>query len=182
MSPTTSQGEFSRPFLAASLSPDGRRFRIEADAAERERLARRLDLVSVDRLEADLVAFSSDSDTNVRLKGKFIADVVQTCVVTLEPVKAHIEADLERIYSVEEKVDDAAEAEFTPDDAEPTESLIDGAFDAGEAVTEQLALELDPFPRSPNAEFAGYTTGDNAKAGDQASPFGVLAKLKRDLE
>ena len=180
MTKTASGNEFSRPISAASLSAGGTRLEIEATPAERERLARRLNVLSVDSLRADLCVFSYNSGIIIKLSGKFVANLVQACVITLEPVKAHIEATVERIYSVEEKADDATEIDVAPDDAEPLEPLIGGVFDAGEAVTEQLALELNPFPRSPNAEFMGYASGGSDDKTGQAHPFAVLAKLKRD--
>ena len=180
MTQSASGNGFSRPISAASLGAGNTQLEIEATPAECAWLARRLDVLGVDYLKADFHVFSYNSGQLIKLSGKFVTDVVQACVITLEPVKAHIEATVERIYSVEEKADDEAEIDVAPDDAEPVEPLIGGVFDVGEAVTEQLALELNPFPRSPNADFGGYASGGSDGKTGPETPFAVLTKLKRD--
>jgi hypothetical protein len=56
--------------------------------------------------------------------------------------------------------------------------------DLGEAVAEQLALALDPYPRAPGAELpaeaaeAGSEEGE-ATAPGPAAPFAALAGLRR---
>lgn len=172
--------EFSRPISVRDIGSGAHRHcHIAANEDERERLSARLGILGIDRLEADLQVTMAAGGSGIRVEGMLRADVTQACVVTLEPVKAHIEASFERIYSEEEKVDDRDEIELAPEVGEPTEALIGGAFDAGEAVAEQLALELNPFPRAPNVEFHGYasggTEGDSAKQG----PFVALSRLKR---
>lgn len=66
---------------------------------------------------------------------------------------------------------------IAPDAEDPPEPLTDGAVDAGEAIAEQLALELDPFPRAPGAVFKGFSSpreGDDRSGG----PFAALARLR----
>jgi uncharacterized metal-binding protein YceD (DUF177 family) len=171
------QIEFSRPVSVRDLGGDAhRQVHIAANEGERERLSARLGILGIDRLEADFEI--TGEGATVRAEGVLSADVIQACVVTLEPLKAHIEAAFERIYSEGEKVDDRAEVELAPEEGEPTEALVDGTFDAGEAVAEQLALELDPFPRAPNVEFQGYTSGEKDEDPGKQGPFSALARLK----
>ena len=55
----------------------------------------------------------------------------------------------------------------------------DGAMiDLGAALTDTLALALDPYPRSPNAEAALKAAGVLSE--EQAGPFAALTKLKGD--
>jgi uncharacterized metal-binding protein YceD (DUF177 family) len=49
-------------------------------------------------------------------------------------------------------------------------------IDLAHIVTEHLALEIDPFPRKPGAEFS-YTPDT-----PEESPFAVLKALKKDGE
>jgi uncharacterized metal-binding protein YceD (DUF177 family) len=170
--------EFSRRILAASLGADRKQLHLEATPAERDALGRRLDLLGLDRLEADLTVEIRHGGA-VHLQGTLIADVIQACVVTLEPVKDHIEAPFERIYSAAELPDDSEdEIAVSLEEGEPAEALVDGAFDAGEAVAEQLALELDPFPRAPGVSFEGYESGESSEKAE-SGPFAALARLKR---
>jgi hypothetical protein len=59
-----------------------------------------------------------------------------------------------------------------PDDPDEIESA-DGIADLGEAVAEQLALALDPYPRAPDAELPPEANDEAAGA------FAALAALRR---
>jgi uncharacterized metal-binding protein YceD (DUF177 family) len=162
--------EFSRPLAAESIGTQPVERRIEAGPAEREALAGRFGLLALDRLEATL-ALRRDKGDVLRLEGHFLADVVQSCVVTLAPVPAHVEADFEASYSA--AAVEAAEEDLDPlgDDApEPTPA---GEIDLGEAVAQQLAVTLDPYPRAPGAALG---PGPEAVA---ENPFAALAALKK---
>ena len=149
--------EFSRPLRVADLGEDTTVRRIEADAGERSALAERFGLVALDSLSATVSLDTQPGRGIVRVHGKFSAEVVQTCVVTLEPLSTRLHTAFERLYGPEEdgseestSAHDAPEhAVIAPDAEEPQQPLIDGAIDIGEAVAEQLAIELDPFPRAP---------------------------------
>ena len=68
--------------------------------------------------------------------------------------------------------------------AEDIEPLAGTHIDAGEAAAEQLALELDPYPRAPGAELApaadvvGFDGDDGAEEGRH--PFARLAALAEE--
>ena len=53
--------EFSRPLRIDTIGSDGRSIHVEADAAERAALAKRFDLVAIDRLEAEVTLSRNDS-------------------------------------------------------------------------------------------------------------------------
>jgi len=59
--------------------------------------------------------------------------------------------------------------------------IEDGIIDVGEAVVEELALLIPPYPRVPGAEFNDII--EDADGGDdKPNPFAKLAALKKDLE
>lgn len=168
--------EFSRAVQVRSLEPGVNELRIEADAGEREALARRFDLVAIGGLAATIRLTSDATGRTVRLEGNLTAEITQTCVVTLEPIERHIEAPIERLYA------DDALRELAGDVTALDEiEAVGGAIDVGEAAAEQLALEIDPFPRRADARFPGYADGagppDSVEARPQG-PFAVLAKFK----
>ena len=55
-----------------------------------------------------------------------------------------------------------------------------GAIDLGGAIADTLALSLDPYPRSATADAALREAGVMSE--EQASPFAVLAKLRKPDE
>ena len=71
-----------------------------------------------------------------------------------------------------------------PDAEEPPQPFVDGAIDIGEAVAEQLAIELDPGPRAPGAVFQGFSSesDDDREAGGERRPFTILKDLMDKTE
>lgn len=170
--------EFSRPVRIDTLGAGPRDVDVEADEAERGALARRFDLLAVERISTR--ASVTRNGEIVVAAGRLSAQVVQSCVATGEPVPA--------------KVEEAFRVEFRPvpkattpeEEVELGEHELDVIFyegssvDLGEAAAETLSLSLNPYPRSPAAEAAlreaGVKTEEEAKA--ESSPFAGLAALK----
>ena len=167
----------SRPLAVADLAETA--FDVEADAEEREALARHLGLVSLERLEAGLLI--SPEDGMIGVRGTLLAELTQSCVVTLEPVKTRIDASIQRLYGpdyTEGALDEDVELTLELDD--PPDPITDGVIDLGIAVAEQLALEIDPFPKAPGANFGGF---ENEETGREkgGGVFAALAGLKDKL-
>ena len=116
---------------------------------ERAALARRFDLVALDRLAAH---FTLVRDAlGVRASGHLSAAVTQSCGVTGDPLPAKIEEDFAIRFLPEPGEDESQdEIELAEEDLD-TVFYTGSALDLGEAAAETLALALDPFPRSPNA-------------------------------
>ena len=135
--------EFSHRVALAKLSPRAQPHHLVAGEAAREALARRFDLQAIHRLEADLDVARSGNGADV--SGRFVADVVQTCIVSGEPVPAHIEETLAQRFEPQEE--GGEDLELDPDalDTLPVEG---DSIDLGEALAESLALALDPWPRA----------------------------------
>ena len=160
--------EFSRPLPLGLVGPEGRREVLEADEAERAALARRFGIPAIERLRAEL-RLRPETDGAVRAEGRLDADIVQTCVVTLEPVAQRVEEEvaLRLLPPGQEPRDD-------PDEGADEIATERGVADLGEAVAEQLALALDPYPRAPGAALP-------AEASEAAEhPMAALAKLRGD--
>ncbi len=174
--------EFSRPVRVGDVESGEIGLEIEADAEERAALAARFGLTALDSLWARLRVIP-EADGTVRLEGEIRARVTQSCVVTLAPVRSLIEAEFSRLYRREGGVAEPALIDIPADAEDPVEPLTSGALDAGEAVAEQLSLELDPFPRAPDAAFEGFASAPEAAGGNGGEtangPFAALARLKK---
>ena len=154
---------------------DGERIDLVADEAERKLTAARLDLRSLDRLEAH--ATLERKGEIVRARGRLKASLCQSCVVTDEPVDAHADEAFDIYFLPEPKTDSPdEEVELVESDCDVV--FHDGAaIDLGSAIADTLALALDPYPRSASAEAALKEAGVLSEA--EAGPFAALAKLKR---
>jgi uncharacterized metal-binding protein YceD (DUF177 family) len=164
--------EFSRPVRLDELSYQARRYDIEANEAERAALAKRFDLQGIGKLVAQVSLKSETAGKRIRLTATIDADVVQSCVVTLDPVPAHVSTSFEVLYdrtsapSTREVVVDAGDVDILPLEGE--------TLDIGEAVAEELALSLDPYPRATGAQVEGVT--EPREGGNR--PFEMLARFK----
>jgi uncharacterized metal-binding protein YceD (DUF177 family) len=167
--------EFSRPLDVLRLPQVGGRYDLVASAAERAALAKRFDLLALDRLEArvELVPIAAGF---YRLSATFEADLIQACVITFEPVTTRIEETFSLLYGTQDDQKDV----LLDGDSEIVEPVEGGMVDIGEAVAQQLSLALDPFPRAPEAA----TQSGAIVAGEQRldSPFALLAKLRKAEE
>jgi uncharacterized metal-binding protein YceD (DUF177 family) len=175
--------EFSRLVVADRLGVEGIEVAIEATADECRRLAARLGVVAVDSLTGRASVWRLGESNVFRLRCRMRADVVQECVVTLEPVRSQVAEQFERSYSAAAAALDV-EVELDPLDDDPPDPLVAGAVDVGEAMAEQLALSIDPYPRKPGAKFAAEDIAEAKAAGgnqDAGSPAGdtPFAALKQ---
>lgn len=154
---------------------DGERLDLVADDQERSAVATRLGLESLDRLEAHVTL--TRKGEIVRGQGRLAAALGQSCVVTGEPVPAHIDEPFELLFMPEPPTsgpDD--EIELGASDCDVV--FYDGAvIDLGSAIADTLALSVDPYPRSAGAEAALREAGVLTE--EQAGPFAALAQLKR---
>lgn len=157
---------------------DGERLDLAADDAERAAIAKRLDLAAIDRLEAH-VCLDRTGDV-VRASGRLVASLDQSCVVTGEPVAAHVDEAFALIF-VPEPPPGRPDEEIELGVGDCDTVFHDGsAIDLGSALADTLALSLDPYPRSAGADAALREAGVLTE--EQASPFAVLAKLRKNSD
>lgn len=157
---------------------DGELFELSADEAECDAVAQRLGLQALTRLEAR--AMLHRKGQVVHAEGRVLASLDQDCVITGEPVPAHVDEAFELIFTPEPEVG-RSEEEIELGKADCDVVFHDGStIDLGMAIADTLALALDPFPRSAGADAALKEAGVLTE--DEASPFAVLAKLRDGRE
>jgi uncharacterized metal-binding protein YceD (DUF177 family) len=157
---------------------DGERLDLVADEGERNAIARRLGLVSLGRLEAH--ACLACTGEVVRVEGRLVAALDQSCAVTGDPVAAHVDSPFTLLFTPEPP-SGGPDEEVELGEADCDVVFYDGALiDLGTAIADTLALSLDPYPRSAGAEAALKEAGVLTE--EQASPFAVLAKLRKNDE
>jgi uncharacterized metal-binding protein YceD (DUF177 family) len=167
--------EFSRPLGADTIGDESRTVAIEANEGERAALARRFELVAIDRLAArfmirrDAVGIVAD--------GRVEAAVTQACSVTGDPLAVIVDEPVALRFV---EADDSGQEEIELADGDLDVIPYDGgAIDLGEVSAETMALALDPFPRGPDAESVLKAAGVISE--EEAKPLGALAGLKDKL-
>lgn len=183
--PLLPTNEFSRK-LALDPWPDaGIEVHITADVVERAALARRFNLEEVRALRGRGRLERGQDPSELVLRGWLEAEVVQTCVVSLEPVPARLREPVERRYRAERA--SAGSDRFQPvgaldlDAEAEVEPVIGREIDLGEAFAEELGLALDPYPRAADAAAIEATAlGPYVRLGpaEAGKPLAALRQLQ----
>lgn len=164
---------------------------LSPDEETKTRLAKRIGVLSLDALKADLTLQNEQGGRVVHITGKINADVTQICVVSMEKIKNNIEDEFEAWFANadqavslnkvrQKKMIEKGNRELPmieeQDDPEP---MIDGKIDLGELVTQYLSLSIDPYPQAEGVE---YEIGDDqAQASSSVAfknPFAALKDWK----
>lgn len=141
--------EFSMVVPLAKLGQLAQDHVLAAGPEARAALAIRFGIEAIERLEAAVSVERIPG--GAQLTGALVADVVQACVVSGEPVPARIAHALDLRF--EPAPADTGEIELDPDALDVLH--IEGdTIDIGEAVAQSLALALDPYPRADGATLA----------------------------
>lgn len=173
--------EFSRLIDVGKIPPRGMTVEINAKPDERAALCKRLGLVALEDLTAnlELQAEGSGARQAVSVRGSFSAKVTQQCVITLEPLPALIGEPLIGLFAAQRTAAKNKPKEENTDIMEDQpEPIVNGMVDIGELVTQYLALALEPYPRKPGVAMDFPNEADHEPAREH--PFAKLADLVKD--
>jgi len=171
--------KFSAPL--GRIPPRGRHFSIAPDESARRAIAAALGIVELAELSAEITVDPTGADA-YSVRGSLSAKLVQTDVVTLEPVSQEVRESIDlTLLPARDAAGTARKAQSLAglDMPEDRDVYRGGEIDLGRIVVEHLALGLDPYPRSPGVEFPGHEEG---APDEKISPFAALSKLKREGE
>mgnify|MGYP001096596192 CR=1 FL=1 len=156
-------------------------FEIVPSADEREAIATRLGIVGIRKLRfVGMLAPQGGHDWH--LTADLGASVVQSCVVTLDPVTTRIDEAVTRTYLADMPEITGGETEMPEDDT--TEALPE-TVDLAAVMVEALSLALPPYPRREGAALgeAVFTeSGITPLRDEDTKPFAGLAGLRESLE
>jgi uncharacterized metal-binding protein YceD (DUF177 family) len=175
---------FSYPVKVGHISANPVDVHMEADGNELKALATVWNVLSVANLKADLKISRWKRD-GVKVKGRVRAEIVQACVVSLDPVEAKIDEDFEQIFIPEGSKlarmpsTDAGEMVLDPDGPDLPELFSGDTIDAGAVVVEFAAMAIDPYPRKPGVGFEDHIE-DTSENDRKPSPFAALKDWKKD--
>jgi uncharacterized metal-binding protein YceD (DUF177 family) len=161
------QTEFSHPIRAGHIHGQPQIFALEASEEALAALAQRFGLPAIAALSGRFT-LQHERGGVIAAALSMRAQVTQLCVITMEPFEAEIaeEAVLRFVPACELK----EEEDFAPESlGEPDEIPYENdVIDLGEALAEQLALALEPYPRKPGAALPDEAQDDGAH------PFAAL--------
>jgi uncharacterized metal-binding protein YceD (DUF177 family) len=166
--------EFSFTIHPSEITDKEVKYDLSAESGECAALAERFGLRAIKAFDAVLSVRFLRREKAIRLRGKLSASVVQSCVVSMAPVENTIEEEFEVLFRDENHTD-----RDELDDIVQFEPYSDDLINLGEIASEELALALDPYPRS--SQLADEVLGPYLpEPQDPATkPFAALAALKR---
>lgn len=170
---TEEKSPISYPIDVRRLPQKGFPVDVRLTEAERAALAAAHGLLSVDAFGADLLVRNWKS-SGIIVTGTVRADIVQECIVTLEPLAATIDEPVEAIFvpagSPLARPDISEGEMFLEADGPDGPEIFDGeSIDVGALAEEFFALAIDPYPRKAGAELPSGTGDSTAE-----SPFATL--------
>ncbi|MDQ6434555.1 DUF177 domain-containing protein [Mesorhizobium sp. LHD-90] len=180
MSHPVEKSPISFEVSVARLPKKGMPVTIEATEKQRKALADVHGLVSVERLRADLLV-SAWKRNGIQVKGRVQADIVQSCVVTLDPLQATVDEEVSAVFLPEdsrlgrESFDLGGEIMIDVDGPDSPETFSGDRLDVGALAEEFFGLGIDPYPRKHATEPAPL------QPAEAPEPEGELQKKLRQL-
>ncbi len=152
--------EWTFPLTVTDIGNAPAHYKITADADACDALADRYDVVAVHAVSAHLVVTRERGGSVFHVTGTVSGDIVQECVVTLDPITTHVTDEIDAYFTDRKDVVPLAraraqraarqggeiEVELIDESAEP-ELVIGGVIDLGEVAAQFLSLAIDPYPR-----------------------------------
>jgi hypothetical protein len=158
------------------LGQAGDALTIEAGPEERAGLARLAGVLEVPKFTAT-VSLKKISPTRFELSYALAAEVIQACVVSLEPLTAPIAKEFTRelhFTPVMRRPAGEKEVIVSPAEDDTPEEVDSLHYDLAGPLVEEFLLAIDPYPRKAGVEFALPGEAGNKPE----SPFAVLKGLK----
>lgn len=154
MNEATEKSPVSFEVHVARLPQTGLPVTVEASEDQREALAKAHELVSVEAYRAELLV-TAWKRNGVKVAGRVVADITQNCVVTLEPIKTHIDEEVEGLFlpqgSKLARFEQHGEMVLDAEGPDSPELFSGDTIDAGALAEEFFGLAIDPYPRKPGA-------------------------------
>lgn len=160
---------------------------LKSDDREREALAESHGLEKVLSFSADFI-ITPWKKSGIKIRGKIQAQIVQSCVATLEPIENQIDEDVEIVLVPEHSrlaripVDESGEMLISADGPDIPETFSGDKIDIGAIAEEFFDLAIDPYPRKADlADSVVVTVGETEEEADNGvvSPFASLANWQK---
>ncbi len=191
---TLTEQEWSHFFNIGDIEKGRAELSISPSEEECEDIARRVDVLGIKDVKADLVVTRESGSAIYNVIGNFSAIVTQECVITLEPIETKISEPVEGWYADKQSAVSFAAAKRERegiktqgeieilDESEDPEAIIDDVIDVGELVTQHISLAIPPYPHKEGVEFE--ITDDKFKLNENSplrkNPFEALKDWKEN--
>ena len=179
--------ELSIPINVAQLPSSGITINKSTKKDVCSKIASRL---AVQALESFIINISvcrgNEPTLTANVTGEIQAKIIQACSVTLEPISSTLCIPVRLTFAEQNHDTPASLTDIDSEEEAWPELMCGGKFDLGDVLIQLLAVEINPFPRKPEASLEesqkinGYAAEKERDIRDH--PFYKLTKLKDILE
>ena len=171
------QKDFSYPLNIDDLNQQEQHHKLKADAEQLKTLTEILQVEDVKNFEADIFLKLNLKQHKLDLWGTVKALIELKSVVSLDNFEKNYEVEFTYCYDTKATHKDIKELEPSIYDEVP-DVIDNGKINLADIAIEQLALELDDYPRKDGEKFE-FASEFDEETTRQANPFAVLEKLKK---
>ena len=171
------QKNFSYPIKIEDLKQSDYKYELTADSAELEDITQILQVEKVHEFKAEIFLKLNNRANNLRVWGNVFAKIELKSVITLDNFIKNYNVPFELNFDTRATYNDIKELECNIEDEVP-DIIENGCINLADIAIEQIALNLEDYPRAEGELFDGALYGDSEEP-KKENPFAVLAKLKK---
>ncbi len=171
------QKKFSYPLKIEDLDQNEHKFDINADKNELVDIREILKVESVKYFNAEIYLKRHNKQNLLSLWGIVRTDIELKSVISLNNFLRYYEIPFELKFDTKATYKDIAEMNADID-ADVPDIIENGTIDLADIALEQVALNLDDYPRAEGEVFDCTKYADFTED-ERENPFAVLAKLKK---
>lgn len=171
------QKNFSYPIKIDELNQNQYKYELHADKDELEDITQILQVEDVRRFHAEIFLKRNRKENSLKVWGTVEARIELKSVISLENFFRNIKVPFELNFDTAATYQDIRDMDAGINEDVP-DIIIGGTINLADICIEQIALNLEDYPRAEGEEF-NYAEYDKSEPEKKENPFAVLKKLKK---
>ena len=171
------QKNFSYPLLVDDISVAQKKYNLIANEAQCAEIEKILNVPEVKSFTAEIYTKRHNKSSLIDVWGKVQSLIVRQSVISLENFDKNYDVDFALQFDLNLTENQVREMEENGEENIP-DVIMGGQIDLCHLAMEQIALELEDYPRQEGEEFVFESEFDEETTVN-ANPFKILEKLKK---
>jgi hypothetical protein len=171
------QKNFSYPLAVDDISVAEKKYQIKANAEQCRQIAEILKVPEVKTFEANIYTHRHNKSSLIDVWGNVESLISRQSVISLEYFDKKYQAEFELQFDI-----NLTENQVRAMEEEGVENIpdvvMDGKIDLCHLAMEQIALELDDYPRKEGEKFV-FKSEFDTQNDSKENPFKILEQLKK---
>lgn len=171
------QKNFSYPIKIDELNQNQYKFVLHADADELKDITQILQVERAARFHAEVYLKRNRQDNTLRIWGMVEARLELKSVISLENFCRNYKVPFELTFDTKATYQDIRDLDAGIEDDVP-DIIENGTINLADLCIEQIALNMDDYPRADGEEF-NFNAYHKADEAETENPFAILKKLQK---